>query len=76
MKEESVSSLVYALRSIAHSVTPLDASPVSVGNGKQVGSLTEAVMYLASSMNNIADAIRDHAETMDVAISRLEPEDN
>jgi hypothetical protein len=64
MKEEAVSSLVYALRSIAHSVTPLDASPVSVGNGKQVGSLTEAVMYLASSMKEIADAINNHADVM------------
>ena len=64
MKEEAVGSLVYALRSIAHSVTPLDASPVSVGNGKQVGSLTEAVMYLASSMKEIADAINNHADVM------------
>lgn len=64
MKEESVSSLVYALRSIAHSVTPLDASPATVDNGKQVGSLTEAVMYLASSMKEIADAINNHADVM------------
>jgi hypothetical protein len=46
-----------ALRDIAHSITPLDASPVSVGNNKQVGSLTEAVMYLANGMYAIAEAI-------------------
>lgn len=64
MKAENIDSLVYALRSIANSVTPLDASPVSVGNNKQVGSLTEAVMYLADSMKEIAYAINNHADVI------------
>ena len=46
-----------ALRDIAHSITPLDASPVKVADGGVVSSLTEAVMYLANGMYAIAEAI-------------------
>lgn len=62
--EESVEALVRALRAIANSVTPLDATPVSVGDGHQVGSLTEAIMYLADSVREIAHAIDNHADAV------------
>lgn len=62
--QENFAMISRAINNIAHSITPLDASPASVGNGKQVGSLTEAIMYLANSMNGIAYAINNLAETI------------
>ena len=73
--QENFAMISRAINNIANSITPLDASPASVGDGQQVGSLTEAIMYLADSITNIADAIRDHAQTMDSAISCLKPEE-
>lgn len=65
MNQQTTESLIRALNSIAHSITPLDASPVSVGHNKQVGSLTEAVMYLTSGLHDIASAIREHTSVID-----------
>lgn len=65
MNQQTTESLIRALHSIAHSITPLDASPVSVGHNKQVGSLTEAVMYLTSGLHDIANAIREYTSVIE-----------
>ncbi len=63
---EAIGDLVKAAHSVAHAITPRDASPgpsAVTGDGR-VGSLTEAVMDVAAGLKAIADAIGGLAERM------------
>jgi len=42
---------------IARAITPIDAMPAQTDDGGSVGSLTEAVFYVAKNLGNIAEAI-------------------
>lgn len=53
----------YNLKHIAESITPT-AIPMRTPDGGQVGSLTEAVIYTAQSLEGIAAAIQDLAEAV------------
>lgn len=54
----------YNLGRIAESITPMSAVPMETPGGGQVGSLTEAVIYVAENLKMIADSISDLAEAV------------
>lgn len=59
-----------SLTNIARSITPLSARPLNTPDGGQISTLTEAVIFMASNLleiakaiGNLADAIREkHGE--------------
>ena len=54
----------YNLGKIAESITPMSAVPLETPGGGRVGSLTEAVVYVAENLKRIADSIGDLAEAV------------
>ena len=62
MRDDQLDRLIHGLHAISESITPLDALPARLENGVQVGCLTEAALAIASALDNVAEAIRMHAE--------------
>lgn len=67
--DADLGNIANSVRLIADAITPIGAMRGTDAMGGSVGSLTEAVCGItaglaavAEAMNNIADAIRDHAE--------------
>lgn len=59
-----IDSLARAARSVAHAITPLDASPGHDAAGGTVASLTEAIMGVSVGLHSIADAIIELSEAV------------
>lgn len=51
------------LYQIANAITPNDAMPMHTPGGGRVGSLAEAVVYVAESLNRIAESIEELARS-------------
>ena len=52
------------LRALAGAITPLDAAPAHDSHGGTVASLTEAVMGLGLSLDNIGHGLHDIADAI------------
>ena len=61
---EVMDRTAYNLGRIAESITPMSAVPLETPGGGRVGSLTEAVVYVAENLKMIADSIGDLAEAV------------
>ena len=63
--DEDISALSGALRTIAHAVTPLDALPYKDDSGGITGSLTEAAIGIAKSLDGIGNALERVAQAIE-----------
>ena len=59
---EPSEQLVQALAWIGRAITPPNAAPAKIGS-REVGSLTEAMMYIGDGLQRIADALADIADS-------------